>query len=142
MLPDYGPGNTERYNVGSIYVNAILRNPTHSERSWEGRFLVDTGVVECLVPRPHLESVGLVPRGERTYVLADGSEISLEFTVGELEIMGEIVGATLVFAEADTEPLLGVTALESAGIEVDPRNETLKKLPSIRLKGLGQRVVD
>ena len=39
-------------------------------------------------------------------------------------------------ADEDTEPLLGVTALESAGIEVDPRNETLKRLPAIRLKWL------
>ena len=34
------------------------------------------------------------------------------------------------------EPLLGVTVLESAGIEVDPRNQHLKKLPSVRLKAV------
>ena len=32
------------------------------------------------------------------------------------------------------KPLLGVTALESVGIEVDPRNQTLKRLPTTRLK--------
>ena len=31
---------------------------------------------------------------------------------------------------------MGVTALESVGIEVDPRNQTLKRLPAVRLKGL------
>ena len=119
--------------MGAIYVNAILRNPIYSERSWEGRFLVDTGAVESVVPRPHLEAVGLVPKGERTYLLADGSRITLEFTTGDIEVLGEIVAATLVFAEADTQPLLGVTVLESAGIELDPRHETLRKLPAIRL---------
>ena len=119
--------------MGAIYVNAILRNPTDLERSWEGRFLVDTGAVESVVPRPHLEAVGLAPIGEREYVLADGSKISLQFTVGAIEVLGEIAAATLVFAEADTQPLLGVTVLESAGIELDPRHETLRKLPAIRL---------
>ncbi len=48
--------------------------------------------------------------------------------------MGEFVGATIVLGEPDAEPLLGVTALESVGIEVDPRNQTLKRLPAVRLK--------
>ena len=48
----------------------------------------------------------------------------------------DIVGSTIVFGEEDSEPLLGVTALESVGIEVDPRNQKLTRLPSTRLKGL------
>ena len=53
--------------------------------------------------------------------------------------MGEIVGGTIVFGEANTEPLLGVTALESVGIEVDPLNQRLKRLPAVRLKNLRTR---
>jgi hypothetical protein len=34
----------------------------------------------------------------------------------------------------DAEPFLGVTALESVGITVDPANRTLKRLPAIPLK--------
>ena len=82
--------------------------------------LVDTGATDSLVPRPHLEAIGLRPRGRRTYVLADGSEITVDVTTAELEIMGEIVGGTILYGEPNTVPLLGVTALESAGIEVDP----------------------
>ena len=39
-------------------------------------------------------------------------------------------------ASRGVEPLLGVTALESVGIEVDPLNQRLKRLPAVRLKGL------
>ena len=46
---------------------------------------------------------------------------------GDIEFMGEIVGSTIVFGEADAEPLLGVTALESVGIEIDPRNQKLTR---------------
>ncbi len=51
-----------------------------------------------------------------------------------LELMGEKIGGTVIFGEAGAEPLLGVTALESAGVEVDPVNQRLKKLPAVRLK--------
>jgi hypothetical protein len=48
--------------------------------------------------------------------------------------MGETTAGTVIFRDPDCEPLLGVTALESVGIIVDPANETLKRLPAIPLK--------
>lgn len=75
-----------------------------------------------------------MPKGQRSYELADGSEVTLDVTVAEVEFMGEIVGATVIFGKDDTEPILGVTALESAGIEVDPRTQRLKRIPAVRLK--------
>ena len=50
--------------------------------------------------------------------------------------MGEIVGGTIIFGEPESEPLLGITALESVGIEVDPSDQRLKRLPADRLKSL------
>ena len=67
---------------------------------------------------------------------ADGREVELDVTVGELEIMGELSGGVIVFGDEGAEPLLGVTALESAGIEVDPQNQRLRRLPAVRLRGL------
>ena len=48
--------------------------------------------------------------------------------------MNEITAGRVVFGPDDVEPILGVTALESAGIMVDPANQTLRRLPSIPLK--------
>ena len=81
-----------------------------------------------------MEAIGLQPRGQRVYELADGRKIKVDITVAEIEFMGEIVGGTIIFGEAGAEPLLGVTALESVGIEVDPTNQRLKRLPAVRLK--------
>ena len=122
--------------MGTIHATVTIRNPADPDKAWEGRLLVDTGATDSLVPRPHLEAIGLRPRGRRTYVLADGSEITVDVTTAELEIMGEIVGGTILYGEPNTVPLLGVTALESAGIEVDPVNQRLKRLPSISLRPL------
>ena len=125
--------------MGATHVTVTIRNPAEPHRTWEALFLVDTGATDCLVPRPGLEAIGLAPRGQRVYELADGREIKVDITVAEIEFMGEIVGGTVIFGEADAEPLLGVTALESVGIEVDPVNQRLKRLPAVRLKSLRTR---
>ena len=122
--------------MGATHVTVAIRNPAQPDRVWEGLFLVDTGATDCLVPRSHLESIGLVPEGRRRYGLADGSEIRLDIAGGRIEFMGEVTWGTIVFGAEDAEPLLGVTALESVGIEVDPRNQTLNRLPATRLRGL------
>ncbi len=106
------------------------------ERTWEGLFRVDTGITDCMVPRQYLEAIGIVPQGQRLYELADGKSVRFDIAAARVEFMGEFVGTTIIFGDEGSEPLLGVTALESAGIEVDPRNETLKRLPAVRLKGV------
>ena len=125
--------------MGVTYTDVTIRNPADRTRSWEGRFLIDTGATDSLVPRQHLEEIGLVPESQRTYVLADGSEITMEIAVVRIEMMGEVVGGTVLFGDTNAEPLLGVTALESLGIEVDPLHQQLKKLPAVRLKKLVRR---
>ena len=120
--------------MGVTHVTVAVRNPADPQRVWEGLFLVDTGSVDCLVPAKHLHKIGLKPKGERRYELADGSELRLEVTSADLEFMGDFVGATVIYGPDDAEPILGVTALESVGIEVDPRSQKLKRLPATRLK--------
>lgn len=120
--------------MGAIHARVRIINPADPEQHWEGLFLVDTGATDTLVPRPHLEAIGLRPKGQRTYQLADGSDLVMDVTTADIEFMGEHVGGTVLFGELGAEPLLGVTALESVGIEVDPLNQQLKRLPAVRLK--------
>ena len=122
--------------MGATHVTVTIRNLAEPHRTWEGLFLVDTGATDCLVPRQHLEAIGLKPQGQRLYELADGKSVRFDIAAARVEFMGEFVGATIIFGDEGAEPLLGVTALESVGIEVDPSNQTLKRLPSVRLKGL------
>ena len=120
--------------MGVTHVTVLVRNPAKPKQTWEGLFLVDTGAVDCMVPAAHLKQIGLKPKGHRTYELADGREVKMAITTGDVEFMGETVGATLIFGPDDAEPILGVTALESVGIAVDPRSQRLKRLPAVRLK--------
>ena len=134
--------------MGATCVDVTIRNPADLQRRWTGTFLVDTGTCLCvarrqafdsLVPRARLEAIGLKPNGRREYTHSDGTRISMEITTADLEFEGEVVGGTIVCGEEGAEPLLGVTALESGGFEVDPRNQELKRLPAILLKSCDTR---
>ena len=59
--------------MGATHVTVRITNPADSDRYWEGLFLVDTGATDSLVPRPHLEAIGLEPEGKRVYELADAA---------------------------------------------------------------------
>ena len=115
-------------------VAVTVRNPAQPDRMWTGLFRADTGATDCLVHRGHLEAIGIVSQGNRQYKLTDGKLVRMDIGTAQVEFMGDIAGATIIIVDEDTEPLLGRTALASVGIEVDPRNETLKRLPAIRLK--------
>lgn len=48
--------------------------------------------------------------------------------------MDTFTAGVVVFGEDEDEPILGATALESIGAEIDPHNQRLKRRPSVRLK--------
>ena len=123
--------------MGQVRVAAIIRNPADPERLWEGLFLVDTANMNSVVPRPHLDTIGLRPKGQRICETIEGNEAALDATVADIEVMGETVGATVLYGKSDAEPSLGLTALASAGIEVDPTNGKLKRRSAVRLKRVG-----
>ena len=122
--------------MGTTHVTVTVKNPAARDRAWQGEFLVDTGAIESVVPRRHLEAIGIEPFGSRIYEMADGRRLELDIGGAELELMDETVAGTVVFVDDDVEPLLGLTALESAGLEVDPRSQQLKRLAAVRLKAL------
>ena len=120
--------------MGMTHVTVTVRNPADPERSWEGLFLVDTGSWDSLVPGKALREIGIEPMAEREYELADGTPARLPVGGAHVEFMGDYTFTTVIFGKDDIEPILGVTALESVGIEVDPRTQRLKRLPAVRLK--------
>lgn len=119
--------------MGQTYVTVTVRNPLQRERCWEGEFLVDTGATDTLVPRRHLEALGIETRGPRTYRLADGSSVEFETAFAELEFMDDVAPVRVILGDDEAMPLLGVVALELAGIVVDPEGGELKRQAVLRL---------
>jgi clan AA aspartic protease len=120
--------------MGLAKVTAKLSNLADPNRAFEALFLVDTGATDSMAPADELEKAGIGREGKMAYELADGSVKEYSFGLARIEFMGETTAGRVLFAAPGTEPLLGVTALESVGIMVDPANRTLRRLPAIPLK--------
>ncbi len=120
--------------MGLTHVTVTLKKPGGENGAFEADFLVDTGARDSLAPGAALRQIGVQPAGRTVYELADGTVHEYEFGLGQIEFMGEVTAGRVIFGPDDAEPLLGVTALESVGITVDPTNRTLKRLPAIPLK--------
>ena len=120
--------------MGLVKVTTKLTSLTAPGKSYETVFLVDTGATDCMAPADELEKIGVHKEGATAYELADGTVKEYPFGLLRIEFMGETTAGRVIFGEPGSEPLLGVTALESVGIMVDPANKTLKRLPAIPLK--------
>ena len=119
--------------MGAMYRTAAVSNPSHPDRRWEGEFLIDTGAIDCVVPRAHLEAIGIEPEEQRSYRLADGTEVLLDVGIVRLEFMGGRSGVDAVFADDGAQPLLGARAMESLNIEIDMKEHELRRLPAAHL---------
>jgi clan AA aspartic protease len=120
--------------MGLTRVTTRIRPFSNGEQAYEAVFLVDSGATDSMVPPPALEKIGLKKEGKMAYELAGGEVREYPYGLARIEFMGETTAGHVIFGDPECEPLLGVTALESVGIIVDPTNKTLKRLPAIPLK--------
>jgi clan AA aspartic protease len=120
--------------MGLIHVTATLRSLPKARKKYEADFLVDSGATDTLAPASKLKKAGIQPVGKMAYELASGEIVEYPFGLAVIEFMGEITSGRVIFGPDEAEPLLGVTALESVGILVDPASQRLKRLPAIPLK--------
>ena len=120
--------------MGLTHVPVRLRAMKRPAKAFEADLLVDTGATDCLAPTAALRRIGVRPVGRMSYEHADGTVHEYEFGLVQIEFMDELTAGRVIFGPDEAEPLLGVTALESAGFTVDPASQTLKRLPAIPLK--------
>ena len=120
-------------SVGFIHVPVSVKPLTGGTLRYEASFLVDTGALDCLLPASALLGIGVEPEGVNTYELADGSLHDYSFAFARLELLGSSVVSRILFGPEDAAPLLGVLALEAAGITIDPASHRLHKMPALRL---------
>ena len=120
--------------MGLTRVRVALKGFGSPDGVCEAEFLVDTGATDSMAPAAELRRIGVQPLGTKVYELADGTRQEYPFGLAQITFMGEITAGRIVVGPDDVEPLLGVTALESAGVTVDPATQTLRRLPAIPLK--------
>jgi aspartyl protease family protein len=90
---------------------------------------VDTGAFYTNLPRPLLESLGVESHKRERFMLADGRIVESDIGHAWIRVGGRSVITLVLFAEPDTEPLLGAYTLEGVALAVDPVSERLMPMP-------------
>lgn len=114
--------------MGLTHVRANITNPARAKRSVE---LVDSGAFYSVVPTTVLRSLRVKPHSKRTFILADGSEITRK--IGDLlfRLNGRQGAAPVIFGEKGDSTLLGTVSLRALGVMLDPMKRELRPLPML-----------
>lgn len=119
--------------MGYVRVKVKLRNPQQRILEAEVELLADTGVIYSIIPSKTLESINIERRSMRRMRLADGRVIERHLGIAEIEVRGETAHSNVIFGEDEDAPVLGVTALEELGLQVDPVTGELKPMELLLL---------
>jgi predicted aspartyl protease len=121
--------------MGLTHVTARISDLAATTNSpFEAEFLVDTVAIDCMAPSDKLEAAGVRRQGKRVYELANGQPIEYEYGFARIAFFGDETVVQVIFRPPNTEPILGVVALENTGVVVDPITRTLKRLHAQPLK--------
>lgn len=112
----------------SVKVRIYSRDETASE---DLDLIVDTGSVFTWVPKETAERLGLRPTGVQRFRAIDRGGIQRPIGDALVECEGERGSVGIVFAEPGDARVLGVTALERLGLEVDTRTQTLRRMDAL-----------
>ncbi|MEN0111000.1 MAG: aspartyl protease family protein [Planctomycetota bacterium] len=120
--------------MGVTRVTTTIASLAGEETPYEADFLVDTGALDCLAPASALTAAGITPRKKKAYELASGEVVEYDVGFARLRLLGDETVVEILPGPEKTEPILGVLALESLGIIVDPVTQSLRRLHALPLK--------
>ena len=117
--------------MGLTHVRARVANPARPNKTINVRLLVDSGALYSLVPASVLRRLGIRPHSTRTFMLADGTEISREIGDATFIFHDQRAASPVIFGEKDDSALLGTVCLGSLGLILDPMKRVLRPLPMV-----------
>ncbi len=118
--------------MGFVYVEVGVTNPSTPDVSESIRALVDTGATLSILPASLLEGLGIRRTGKKKFrglggiVTRDVGNVTMHYS-------GAAGGVTAIFGDEDDPAIMGVTALESLGFDVDPVAGRLKSVEMLML---------
>ena len=118
--------------MGFIHVDVEVSNPANPDVSESVRVLVDTGATLSVLPSSILDGLGIQREDTRRF-LGFGGNVTRDTGIVRISYGGAAAGVSAVFGAEDDPPILGVTALEVLGYEVDPVNGKLNRVDMLML---------
>ena len=118
--------------MGFTHVEIEVASVSEPGKRRDIEFLADTGALLTVVPSLILRELDIEPVSERVF-RGFGGTISRRIGIVRMTYQDAIIGTSVIFGEPDDIPVLGVTALEALGYQVDPVSQRLIKVESLQL---------
>src|SRR5260370_33448890 len=106
--------------MGLTHIKVNIANPAKPRQALELNFLVDSGAVYSVVPASLLRKLGVRPQSKRTFILADGSEITRKIGDVLFRLDSRQGSAPVILGVNQDRTLLGTVSLEALGMMLDP----------------------
>jgi clan AA aspartic protease len=113
-------------SMGIIYIEGTVQGLEGKERTLS--FLVDSGASYTLIPYDVWKDLGLKPKREIEFILADGTKIKRKVSECYIKLeMGEC-HTPVTLGEKGDEAVLGIVTLENLGLIFNPLKRTLQPM--------------
>ena len=126
--------------MGHTIARVRVSNPRDPSRQVELELLVDTGSTYTWIKRETLGELGMTATGRRRFRTVRGELVERDVGEAVIECLGERATCMVAFAEEGDSEVLGITALENLGLEVDPITRQLKKAEALLALALSARL--
>jgi len=97
------------------------------------KLIVDTEASLSVIPKSTLRKIGVAPRWQRQFTLANGEKIERDVGIVIFRWNGYEGASEVIFGEKRDNPLLGALTLEALGLKVNPRKQKLEPIELLLL---------
>jgi len=109
--------------MGITYIKGKVSGPTGEAAA---KFLVDSGARYTLLPNAIWKEIGLQPKRNMRFVLADGTEVERNISECHIRLPQGEGHTPVILGEERDAALLGVVTLEELGLIFNPFERTLE----------------
>jgi aspartyl protease family protein len=119
--------------MGLTKTRVAVENTTDQARRVDLELIVDTGSILIWVSSTRLSDIGVKPLWQKDFRTIEGRTVRRRTGPVIIALDGSEGAAEVVFAEEGDAEVLGVTALEGLGYEVDPVTKRLHRTSLLAL---------
>jgi clan AA aspartic protease len=112
--------------MGITYVEGRVRGPRGKQAGV--KFLIDSGATYTLLPKAVWKRIGLKPKRQMAFTLADGTTVDRAVSEVHLKLSQGEAYTPVILGEESDQALLGVVTLEILGLVFNPFDRTLQPM--------------
>ncbi len=112
--------------MGITYIRGQVKGAKGKQASV--KFLIDSGATYSVLPKRIWQAIGLKPKRQMTFTLADGTIIDRQVSEAHIRLPQGEAHTPVILGEENDQALLGVVTLEILGLVFNPFDRTLQPM--------------